>query len=52
MEFVNILFSMIFTIEMIIKLLGLRLLYFKDKWNIFDFLIVLASWFDFLARFH
>lgn len=36
-------FNVIYNIEAFIKLAGLRLRYFYDKWNIMDFLIVVAS---------
>ena len=48
MEMLNYLFTVIFTIEAIIKLLALRMVYFHDKWNIFDFMIVCASVIDVL----
>ena len=34
----------IFTIEAILKLIVYRLDYFKDPWNIFDFIIVVICW--------
>jgi len=33
-------FLVIFTLEAIIKIIALKLVYFKDNWNIFDFTIV------------
>ena len=36
-------FTAIFLVEAILKLLGLGKKYFHDPWNIFDFLIVLGS---------
>jgi len=33
----------IFTIEAIIKLIALKRAYFKDSWNNFDFVVVVAS---------
>ena len=48
MEGFNYLFTLIFSVEMIVKLFALRKVYFRDRWNIFDFMIVLASWFDFI----
>lgn len=35
---------MIYTFEMIIKLVGFGKEYFRDGWNIFDFLIVISAW--------
>lgn len=36
-------FNIIYNIEAFIKLCGLRLRYFHDRWNILDFFIVVAS---------
>lgn len=33
----------IFTLEAIIKLIALRTSYFRDSWNIFDFVVVVGS---------
>ena len=44
-EFSNYLFTIIFTIEVIIKILGLGLRrYFSDGSNIFDFAIIIGSY--------
>ena len=43
LEIVNIMFLTIFSLECIVKLLGLRLYYFKEPWNIFDFVVVVVS---------
>ena len=48
LEWVNFAFSVVYTVEAIIKLLVLRRYYFKDNWNVFDFIIVVASWIDFI----
>jgi len=40
----DILVLWIFTIEAILKLAVYKLDYFKDSWNIFDFVIVLTCW--------
>ena len=34
---------MIFTLEAVIKIIGLGKAYFHDNWNIFDFIIVIGS---------
>ena len=47
LTYVNILFSLLFTIELIIKLLVYKKLYFMNNWNIFDFIIIILS--DILA---
>lgn len=33
----------IFTIEAIIKLIAMRSIYFKDAWNVFDFIVVVST---------
>jgi len=44
MEYVNYGFASIFTIEAILKLLGLGpRKYFDEKWNIFDFVVVVGT---------
>ena len=43
LDAVNIAFLTIFTLECVIKLLGLRLYYFKEPWNVFDFVVVVVS---------
>lgn len=40
---VNFSFIVIFTAECIMKLLALRLYYFKIPWNVFDFVVVVLS---------
>jgi hypothetical protein len=39
-EVLNYIFSAIFIVEMILKLMGFGCAYFKDAWNVFDFTIV------------
>ncbi|XP_029292495.1 voltage-dependent L-type calcium channel subunit alpha-1D [Cottoperca gobio] len=47
MDILNMIFTVIFTVEMIIKLLALRVHhYFIDPWNSFDALIVVGSVLD------
>ena len=43
LAYVNIVFITIFTIECVMKLLGFRQHYFKEPWNIFDFIVVVVS---------
>ena len=43
LEILNYVFSAIFTIEAIIKLIALKKVYFNDSWNIFDFTIVVLT---------
>ena len=41
--YANLLFTGIFVFESIIKIIALGRLYFKDNWNIFDFVIIWIS---------
>ena len=43
MEILNYMFSAIFTLEAIIKIIALKGSYFKDSWNKFDFTIVVFT---------
>jgi len=43
MDYVNIFFTAIFTLEFLIKVIGYGKRYFIDKWNIFDMVIVFIS---------
>ncbi len=36
-------FIVIFTIECVMKVIGLRWYYFKQPWNVFDFVVVVFS---------
>ncbi|CAH1786625.1 unnamed protein product [Owenia fusiformis] len=50
MHFLNITFTVLFTIECILKLLGFGIgNYFRDKWNVFDFITVIGSITDVLV---
>lgn len=40
---INQVFICIFTFECIMKLIGLRHYYFKQPWNVFDFVVVISS---------
>lgn len=42
-EYANIIFSIIFMLEAILKLTAYGWRYFRDLWNVFDFLIVIGS---------
>ncbi|XP_047134676.1 voltage-dependent N-type calcium channel subunit alpha-1B isoform X1 [Hydra vulgaris] len=48
LEVVNIVFTFLFTAEFFLKIFALRQNYFRDGWNVFDFIIVLGSVLDFL----
>ncbi|XP_041373843.1 sodium channel protein 1 brain-like [Gigantopelta aegis] len=43
LNILNVVFTSIFTLEAIIKLIGLRWHYFRQAWNVFDFIIVVLS---------
>ncbi|KAL2103740.1 hypothetical protein ACEWY4_000608 [Coilia grayii] len=50
MDVLNMLFTLVFTVEMVIKLLALRPYhYFIDAWNAFDALIVVGSVLDIMV---
>lgn len=42
-KIINYVFAGIFAIEAIIKIIALGRSYFKESWNIFDFIIVIAT---------
>ena len=47
----NMLFSIIFNLEMLIKLLALRSQYFASKWNLLDMFIVLSADIGYLIKY-
>ena len=42
-EIINYIFMAIFTLEAILKIIAMKLAYFKDSWNLFDFTIVVLT---------
>jgi voltage-dependent calcium channel L type alpha-1D len=42
-EILNNIFSLIFNIEMVLKLIGLGYFYFWQYWNLFDFFVVVTT---------
>lgn len=46
LSIINYIFTAVFTIEMILKLIAFRLTYFRANWNKFDFVVVISSWVD------
>ena len=42
-EYINLFFTVVFVIEAIIKIIGLRFHYFRRAWNVFDFVVVVLS---------
>ncbi|XP_077966258.1 sodium channel protein type 3 subunit alpha-like isoform X1 [Styela clava] len=43
LEYINYIFITVFTGEFVLKLFALRLYYFKNAWNVFDFIVVILS---------
>lgn len=43
-KYLNYFFSVVFTIEAVIKLIAMRCNYFKEAWNKFDFIVVVGTW--------
>nr|KAG5703736.1 hypothetical protein BaRGS_023025 [Batillaria attramentaria] len=43
LKYSNIVFTCLYTLEAVVKLIGLRFYYFGDCWNVFDFTIVVLS---------
>ncbi len=43
LEICNIVFTTVFTLEAIVKIIGMRWHYFRRAWNVFDFLIVILA---------
>ncbi|XP_069795826.1 voltage-dependent L-type calcium channel subunit alpha-1D-like isoform X14 [Narcine bancroftii] len=47
MDILNMIFTAVFTVEMVLKLIAFKPMgYFSDAWNVFDFLIVIGSIID------
>ena len=43
LHYINTVFIAVFTLECVIKLIGLRWYYFRQPWNVFDFIVVIIS---------
>ena len=43
LHYINSVFIAVFTLECVIKLVGLRWYYFREPWNVFDFTVVIIS---------
>jgi hypothetical protein len=50
MNYIGYGFSVVYTFECIVKIIVYRSLYFKDSWNNFDFVVVLAAWIGFIVE--
>jgi hypothetical protein len=48
LDVVNLLFAGIFTVEAVLKILALGKNYFRDTWNMFDFVIVIGTFIGFV----
>ena len=42
-HYLNIVFTVIFIVEAILRIIALRWRYFQYPWNVFDFIIVILS---------
>lgn len=43
LERLNLFFIVLFTAECFMKLFALRMYYFREPWNVFDFVVVILS---------
>ena len=43
LEYLNTFFIVVFTTECTLKIFALRIYYFKEPWNLFDFVVVILS---------
>lgn len=43
LEYVNLFFIVVFTAECVLKVFAFRWHYFKEPWNLFDFIVVTLS---------
>lgn len=43
LEYLNMIFIVIFSSECLMKIFALRYHYFKEPWNLFDFVVVILS---------
>ncbi|KAK3737051.1 hypothetical protein QZH41_016673, partial [Actinostola sp. cb2023] len=50
-SYLNIAFTALFTVEAVLKLVALRLNYFRDYWNLFDFVVVIGGIIDILVTY-
>lgn len=48
MDFTNIIFTIVFILEAILKLIAYGKSYFENSWNKFDFFVVVSSIMDFV----
>ena len=51
LDWINHFFSLIFTIEAVVKISALGVKYFQDPWNLVDFFICIMSGVDFVLGF-
>lgn len=43
LKLADIVFTSLFTFEAVLKLIGMRFHYFRDMFNVFDFIVILVS---------
>ena len=48
LEATNVIFTIVFTSESILKIIGYGKSYFENSWNKFDFFVVVMSLFDYI----
>ena len=46
LDYINFCFTGVFGLECILKLISFGFTYFRTSWNVFDFCVVAASFFD------
>ena len=51
LEIINYVFAGIFTVEAFIKIVALDKDYFRDGWNVFDFVIVIGTYIGVIVNF-
>ena len=51
LEILNYVFTLIFDIECVMKIIVYKLRYFSKRWNIFDFIVVVCTNLSIIARY-
>ena len=42
-EITNMVFMVVFALEAVMKIIAMKKQYFKDNWNVFDFVVVVST---------
>lgn len=50
LQYLNYIFCLVYIVEAVLKVIGLRQHYFLSKWNIFDFLVLLVALVDIVVE--